>query len=123
MLKAKIKPENRGLLLFSSFYIAAGVIEILYFLIENSSAPPHIGVLGLISLITAFGLLKMKRWSVLFATGLFLVGTAFSVTTLYNSILLQTFERGLLFHLAFIAYAVMLLAACLYVLTKRERFE
>lgn len=123
MLKAKIKPENRGIFLFSGFYMVAGVIEILYLLVEKFSAPPHIGVLGIISLITAFGLLKLKKWSVLFVTGLFFLGAAFSVTTLYNSILLQTFEGGILFHMAFIGYAVMLLVACLYVLTKRERFE
>ena len=122
-LKSKFKVENQVVFLFSVFYIIAGAVEVLYVVAENFATPPHIGVLGLLSLITAYGLFKMKKWSVLLVTALFLLGITFSAITLYNSVILQTFEGALLFHTALIAYMIMLLIAFMYVVAKREKFE
>ena len=122
-LKSKFKVESPVVFLFSVFYIIAGAVEVSYLVIENLTAPPHIGVLGLLSLITAYGLFKMKKWSVLLVTALFFLGITFGATTLYDSVILQTFEGALLFHTALIAYMIILLIAFVYVVAKREKFE
>ena len=69
--KSGSKIENPTVLLFSIFYIAVGIAEVGYFAIENFVAPPHIPVLGILSLIAAYSLFKMKRWSVPLVIGLF----------------------------------------------------
>jgi len=122
-LKSKLKVENPVVLLFSVFYAVAGAAEIFVLAVTNFTAPPHLGVLGLLSLITAYGLFKMRRWSVLLVTALFFLGVTFSATTLYDSIILQTFEGALLFHVALIAYMIMTVVAFMYVAAKRKDFE
>ncbi|MFQ5953405.1 MAG: hypothetical protein ACE5JK_08425 [Candidatus Omnitrophota bacterium] len=122
-LKSKFRVESPVVFLFSVFYIVAGVVEVFYVVVENFAAPPHIGVLGLLSLITAYGLFKMRKWSVLLVTALFFVGITFGATTLYDSVILQTFEGAPLFHTALIAYMITLFIAFVYVVAKREKFE
>jgi hypothetical protein len=117
------KIENPAVLLFSIFYIAVGIAEVGYFAIENFAAPPHIPVLGILSLITAYSLFKMKRWTVPLVVGLFVTGISFGATTLANSIALQTFGGALLFHTALIAYMIILLIASGYIVVKRENFS
>jgi len=117
------KIENPTMLLTSIFYIAVGIAEVGYFVIENFAAPPHIPVLGILSLITAYSLLKMKRWSVPLVIGLFLTGITFGATTLSNSIALQTFGGAMLFHIALIAYMVILLIVSIYTVVRRENFN
>ncbi len=123
-LKSKFKVENPVAFLFSVFYIVAGVVELGYLITESArAAPPHIGVLGLLSLIAAYGLFKMRKWSVLLVTALFFLGITFGAITLYNSAILQTFEGALQFHTALIAYMIMLFIAFVYVVATRKEFE
>lgn len=122
-LKSKLKVENPAVLLFSIFYVVAGAAKIYILAVTNFTAPPHLGVLGLLSLITAYGLLRKRRWSVLLVTALFFLGVTFGATTLYNSIIWQTFEGALLFHVALIAYMIMTIVAFMYVAAKRKDFE
>jgi len=121
--KSSSKIKNPAVLLFSIFYIAAGIVEVGYFAIENFAAPPHIPVLGILSLITAYTLFKMKKWALPLVVGLFFVGITFGATTLSNSLALQTFGSAMLFHTALIAYMIILLIASLYIMTQREKFD
>lgn len=121
--KSSSKIKNPAVLLFSIFYIAVGIVEVGYFAIENFAAPPHIPVLGILSLITAYTLFKMKKWALPLVVGLFFVGITFGATTLSNSLVLQTFGSAMLFHTALIAYMIILLIASLYIMTQREKFD
>jgi uncharacterized membrane protein (DUF2068 family) len=121
--KSKFKFENPIVLLFSVFYIIAGAVEVSYVVVENFAAPPHIGVLGLLSLITAYGLFKMKKWAVLLVTALFFLGITFGATALSNSVILQTSGSALLLNTALTAYMIILLIAFIYVVAKREKFQ
>jgi hypothetical protein len=111
------------MLMFSIFYIAVGIAEVGYFAIENFAAPPHIPVLGILSLITAYTLFKMKKWALPLVVGLFFVGITFGATTLSNSLALQTFGDATLFNTALVAYMMILLIASIYIVAKRENFE
>ena len=117
------KIENPAMRLIALFYIAVGIAEIGYFVIESSIAPLHIPVLGILSLITAYSLFTMKKWALPLVVGLFFVGITFGTTTLYNSILLQTFGGAMLFHITLIIYMIILLIASVYVVTQRESFS
>lgn len=121
--KFKLKVKNPAVFILSVFYVVAGVAEIFLLVATNFVAPPHLGVLGLLSLITAYGLFRMKRWSILLVTALFFLGIAFGATTLYNSVVLQTFEGAPLFHTALIAYLIATAVAFIYVAAKRKNFE
>jgi hypothetical protein len=121
--KSRFNIENLMVFLFSLFYIIVGVVEVGYWAIENFAAPPHIGVLGILSLITAYGLFRMKKWSVPLVVGLFFLGVTFGAVSLNTSIILQTFGGAILFHTALIAYMVILLIALIYTVAKREDFR
>jgi hypothetical protein len=114
---------NPMVFLFSLFYIIVGIVQVGYWALENSAAPPTILVLGVLSLITAYGFFSMKKWSVPLVIGLFFLGVTFGAITLNTSILLQSFGGALLFHTALIAYMIILLIALLYTLMKREDFN
>jgi len=121
--KSSSKIKNPAVLLFTIFYVAVGIVEVGYFAIESSAAPPHIPVLGILSLITAYTVFKMKKWALPLVVGLFFVGITFGATTLSNSLELQAFGGAMLFHLALIAYMIILLIASVYILAKRENFN
>jgi hypothetical protein len=109
-------------LLFSLFFIIGGVTEVGYWAIESYSAPPHIAILGVLSLITAYFFFKMKKWSVPLVIALSFTGVTFGAITLNKSVMLQTFGGAMLFHIALIVYVVILLIAFIYTIIKREDF-
>jgi hypothetical protein len=121
-LKPKLKIENPAVLLFSIFYAVAGIALLFVFIIYNLW-PPHLGVIGVLSLIAAYGVFRMEKWAVWLVIALFFLGTTFGAITLYDSIILQTFEEALLFNAALIAYLIMTIVASIYVAAKRKNFE
>ncbi len=117
------KIENPFVLLFAVFYLVAGIAQLGYFAIEISTAPPHLPILGIFSLVTAYSLFKLKKWSIFLVASLFATGVTFGATTLNASIMVQTFEAALLFHLALIVYIIMVSVAFIYFLLKRSNFN
>jgi hypothetical protein len=120
--ESRFNIKSPMMFLFSLFFIIVGVIEVGYWAIESFSAPPHIAILGVLSLITAYFFFKMKKWVVPLVIGLFLMGVTFGALTLNTSVMLQTFRGALLFHITMIVYMVILLIALIYTLAKREDF-
>jgi hypothetical protein len=112
------KIENPIVLLFTIFYAAAGIAQIGYFAIEITSAPPHLPVLGILSLITAFSLFKMYKWTTPLALITLVTGMTMGIATLSNSLALQEFGDNILINFALVIYMIVLLIASLYVLAK-----
>jgi uncharacterized membrane protein (DUF2068 family) len=124
-LKSKLKVESLGVAVFSIFYAIVGV-AIISILVLSNFAIPHMVVLAFLSLVTAYGLFKMKKWSVLLTIILFFLGTAFSAPLFYRSIVIEPFFSSLetsLLNLTLIAYMIGLFAALIYVASKRENFQ
>jgi len=124
-LKSKLKVESLGVAVFSIFYAIVGVAIISILVLSNFTIP-HAMVLAFLSLMTAYGLFRMKKWAVLLTIILFFLGTAFSAPLLYHSIMVEPFFSSLeasLLNLTLIAYIIMLFVALLYVATKRENFQ
>ena len=114
---------NQRLRILAILYIALGIAQIGYFSIENSTAPPNILILGILSIIVAYPILTQKKWSLPIIVGLFLVGITFGITTFFHSIVLQTFSGALLFHLTLIAYVIVMLISSIYIISQRENFN
>jgi len=124
-LKSKLKVEKPGMLATSIFYVIVGVAETIILVLSNFSLV-HVGSLAVLSLITAYGLFRMKKWAVFLVTGLFFLGIAFSVPVLYVSVMWKTFYPSvdvLLFHLALIAYLILTLIVLIYVISVRNYFK
>jgi len=124
-LKSKLKVESLGVAVFSIFYAIVGVAIISILALSNFTIP-HMVVLAFLSLVTAYGLFRMKKWAVLLTVVLFFLGSAFSVPLLYHSITVESFFSSLetsLLNLTLIAYIIMLFVALLYVAAKRENFQ
>ncbi|MFQ6080414.1 MAG: hypothetical protein ACE5OW_01950 [Candidatus Bathyarchaeia archaeon] len=124
-MKSKLKVEKLGVVAFSVFYAVAGGTQ-AFILVLSNFALVHVGFLAVLSLATAYGLVRMRRWSVFLVAILFFLGTTFGATTLYSSIMQQTFYPSLemlLFHLALIVYLIMTVVAFIYVATKRKNFH
>ncbi len=124
-LKSKLKFEKPGVLAVSMFYVVVGGAEALILVFSNFRLV-HVGPLAVLSLITAYGLIRMKKWSVPLAIILFFPAMTFGATNLYASVTLQTFNPSLeilLFHLALIVYLILMFIAFIYVVAVRENFK
>ena len=95
------------------FYGVAGVI--LLVLLPLAGFPPHIGLTGVLSLVTAYGLIKNRFWA--FWMVLALLGVA-SVLSLYTLAVIG-FSNWLV-ALSMIAYAILTWAFTLQIALKRK---
>lgn len=110
---------------FAVFYVVAGCLQFVILALSGFRLFPA-AALGVLSLITAYGLIKKKKWLTWLITALLLLGTTFGGVTLYSSILIETFSpnmQTLLFHLALITYLALNAIAVIYTLAKRENFQ
>jgi len=124
-LKSKLKVEKPGVLAVCIFYVVVGGAEALILAFSNFELV-HVGPLAVLSLITAYGLVKMKKWALLLAVILFFPALTFGAATLCFSVIWQTFFPSLeilLFHVALIVYVILTVVAFIYVVARREIFK
>jgi len=123
-LKLKLKTEHPGVLLVSIFYAVVGAV-LVFILVLASFRLFHAGVLAVLNLMLAYGLFKMRKWSVKLLAALFLPQVVFGVITLY-SVTLWTFSsisETTAFSLSLIVYVVLCFVSLVYVAAKRKDFE
>jgi hypothetical protein len=80
-LASRIKNQSVISLASIAFFWVVGVI--LLVLLPFSGFPPHVGLLGITSIIAAYGLLMQRKWATWLVTALFFVATVFTLYTLY----------------------------------------
>jgi hypothetical protein len=114
-LGAKLKNSNIRIISAITFYSAVGII--CFALLPFSNFPPHIGIMGSLSLITAYGLFKKRVWTIWFGAVLFVVATTFSVYTLYY------IWQNLSYAASMVAYLILTWVFTAYIVSKRETFE
>lgn len=115
--KLRSKIENIGLLLTSIFYAAVGIICFVM-LATIDYEMVHIGLIGIISLITAYGLIKRRRWALWSAFVLFFTNTTFAASMLY-----YTIGGDILIDIAMILYLAMTWAATIYLAARQKKLE
>jgi hypothetical protein len=106
------------------FFAVSGVMEVyLFFLSEFRHLP--ILVLGLLSIIEAYFLIRKENWSIRLIPAIFIVGVTFGITTIYGFIIQQTIPVSniLLLVGVLLAYLVLLTILSAYLLMKRRGLQ
>ena len=115
-LGSRLKIESKGMFATFAFYAIAGIIFLV--LLPIASFAPHLGIVGMFSLITAYGVLKKRVWAIWFVMILFFVGTTFSAFMIFNIL-----QVGYLLGVSVIAYLVLTWVFTVYAWAKRKVFE
>jgi hypothetical protein len=113
---SKIRTVGIQTLAPTLFYGAAGII--LLVLLPLANFPPHIGLTGLLSLVTAYGIIKKRFWAFWLVVALFAVATTISLYTLY-----VIGFTNVLVGVSMVVYAVLTWLVTLYIVLKRKPTE
>jgi uncharacterized membrane protein (DUF2068 family) len=113
-IKSKLKIEDAGMFMALIFYAVAGIICLA--VLPLTSFPPHLGIIGILSLLTTYGLFRKRAWTIWFVVVVFLIATTFSVVTLY-------FGRDPILDISTIAYLILTWIFTVYIADKRMTLE
>ncbi|RLI21896.1 hypothetical protein DRO54_02535 [Candidatus Bathyarchaeota archaeon] len=103
---------------FAVFYlISAGFF--FYLLVEDLNMI-HVGLIGILSLVTAIGVFRRESWSVWSAFLVFCGGNAFAISLLLDPLAAEI--GGVLLQIGLIVYLILIWAAMLYLTAKRKEF-
>jgi len=100
----------------SVFYAIVGVVFLVYMFMANF--PPHLAIIGLFSLVAAYGLLKKRPWAIWFVIILFFTGTTFSAFMIYD-VLTRNYILGIIM----IAYLILTWVFTAYTASRRKTIE
>jgi len=120
-LKLKLKVEKPVVLLFSIFYAIVGILFLSIFVIYSLRFL-HLGIIGVLSLIAAYGVFRMEKWAIWLIVALFFLGNTVGIITLALTSRWPA-EFGLLLQLPLIIYLIITWVISIYVVAKREEFE
>ena len=95
------------------FYGAVGVVFLV--LLPFAGFPPHIGLTGILYLVTAYSIFKSRFWALWLVVALFAVATTISFYTLY----VIAFTNWIV-SASMIVYAVLTWIITLYMILKRK---
>jgi hypothetical protein len=112
-IASKFRRLNRVELSALAFYVVAGIVLLVY--LPLTGFPPQLGLLGILSLITAYGIFTKRGWMPWLVFILFAGSIAFSVYTLYS----VGFSNSLL-GASMIVYAVLNCIFTVYILLKKR---
>lgn len=115
-LKSRLKIESFGMFAAFVFYAIVGTICFVVFSLANF--PPHLGIIGILSLITAYGLLKSRVWTIWVVVALFFIATTFSACMLYRA-----FWKDMLLDVSMVAYLILTWIFTAYTAAKRKSLE
>lgn len=114
--KSKIKIESTRMFAAFAFYALVGII--CFGVLAMDFRLVHISIIGILSLITAYGLLKSRVWTIWVVAALFFIGTTFSAYMLYFA-----FEKNLFLDVILIAYLSLTWVFTAYTVAKRKTLE
>jgi hypothetical protein len=112
-LASKFKMENLPSLASAAFYGIAGIV--LLALMAVNGFPPHVALLGITSLVAAYGLFMKRKWANWLVVALFFVASTFSLFTLYYVIATDALASA-----GMIGYAVLTWIFTALVVVKRK---
>ena len=111
-IAAKLKSFNRIELASLAFYAVSGIILLVF--LPLTSFAPQLGLLGILSLIVAYGLFTDRGWTPWLLFILLVAGLSFSLYTLYA----VGFSNALV-GISMIAYAALTLIFSVSFLLKK----
>jgi len=116
-LKSKLKIESVGMFAAFVFYAIVGIFSLAVLATSNFELI-HIGLIGILNLISAYGLFKKRVWAFWVVVALFFIATTFSASMLYYA-----FGSDILLDIGAIAYLILTWIFTAYTATKRKTLE
>jgi hypothetical protein len=113
---SKLKSAGIQTLAPTVFYGAVGIIFLV--LLPFANFPPHVGLTGILSIVTAYGILKKRFWALWLVVAVFAVATTFSLYTLS----IEGFTNWII-GASMVVYAVLTWLVTLYIVLKRKPSE
>jgi len=110
------KIGSKGMFATSVFYAIVGILFLA--LLPLRGFAPHVAILGIFSLITAYGLLRKRAWSFWLVIILFVSGTTFAMFMIYD-VLAKEFLLGI----GMIVYLILTWVFTAYMAIKRHVLE
>jgi hypothetical protein len=111
-IATRLKSFSRIELASLAFYAVSGIIFLIF--LPLTAFAPQLGLLGILSLIVAYGLFTKRGWATWLLFILLVTGLAFSLYTLYA----VGFSNALV-GVSMIVYAVLTLVSSVYILLKK----
>jgi uncharacterized membrane protein (DUF2068 family) len=108
------KSKDKRIVFTFLFYTITGIIFFAEMILTGF--PPHMGIIGILSIITAYGLFTNRAWKNWIITGLFFITTTFSVYTLY-----YTLGKKLVLNLSMILYLILSLFFTFQTLSNKRK--
>jgi hypothetical protein len=115
-LRSKLKIESKGMFTAFVFYAVAGII--CFIVLAMNFSLVHIGIIGIFSLLAAYGLLMKRAWTIWLVTMLFFIVTVFSLYNLYYSL-----GNDIILDISMIAYLILTWIFTAYTAAKRKTLE
>jgi len=115
-LGSKLKIESKGMFAAFVFYAVVGIM--CFIVLATDFRLVHIGIIGIFSLITAYGLFKKRVWTIWLVAMLFFIVTTFSIFNLYYFL-----GKDLILYITMIAYLILTWVFTAYTAAKRKSFE
>lgn len=116
-LRSKLEIESIGMFSAFTFYAIAGIL-CLAILAMVDFRLVHIGVIGVLNLMAAYGLFRNRNWAIWVVIALFFIATTFSLSMLY-----YTFRENLLRDAILIVHLFLTWAFTIYTGLKRGTSE
>jgi hypothetical protein len=110
---SRLKIESIGIFLTAVFYTVAGT-GFLSILALADFRLLHIGILGVTSLVTAYGLFRKRNWAIYPVVMLFFIATTFALYMLF-----YLFVQDLIVGIAMISYLILTWVATVYTAVRR----
>lgn len=124
-LRSILKIEYKGMFFFAIFYLIVGVVNFIIVGMYDLGLF-HVALVGGLSLVSAFGLYRLRSWSLWFVVGLFFIGTtygAFMFNITMENYTATSDISSLLAILAWIIYLILTWIATIYVAAKRKNLK
>jgi hypothetical protein len=115
---SRFRVKRRDVLLITIFYAVVGVLQLATFAVFDIRMV-WIGALAILSLIAAYGVFTVQKWSVWLIIGLFFPQVVFAASTLYGSISLYSLSSEttvLLLNASLIVFIVLSCISFAYVI-------
>ena len=121
-LMSRLRIEYTGMLFFVLFYLVAAVANFAILGIYGLGLF-HVSLVAVLSLLAAFGLYRLRRWSLWFVVGLFFIATTYGAIMLNATWkeYLSSMDIGVVFGvLVWVLYLALTWIATTYVVAKRK---
>jgi hypothetical protein len=122
---SRFKVKRRDALLIAIFYAIVGVLQLATLAVFDVRMV-WIGALAILSLVAAYGMLMVQKWSVWLIIGLFFPQVVFAASTLYGSIALYSLSSEitvLLLNASLVVFIILSCVSFVYVVAKRSSFQ